>query len=114
MRLIVALILTLSIFIDFSASCLAEDFSICHSDDVSISDNDHNLNKTTDSSPSNTHPQGSDSHHCHGGHIHAAVNFSPKYVISLSSLNFILEFFHYSLSIPSPTLSEIIRPPILA
>lgn len=112
MRMIVALILTFSILIDFSASCLAEDFFICHSDDISVSI-DHDLNNTTDSYPSHTHPKGSDSHHCHGGHIHAAVNFPSGSVSARTSLNFTLEFFDYSLAIPSPILSEIIRPPIL-
>lgn len=112
MRMIVALLITFSVLIDFSASCLAEDFSICHSEDISVSI-DHDLSKTTDSSPSHTHPKGSDSHHCHGGHIHAAVNFPSGFVSARTSLNFTLEFFDYSLSIPSPFLSEIIRPPIL-
>lgn len=113
MRMIVALILTFSIFIDFSANCLAEDFSICHSEDISVSI-DHNLNNTTDHSPAHAHPKGSDSHHCHNGHLHTAINFSPWLDSAQPSLNFTLEFFDYSLAIPTPFLSEIIRPPIFA
>lgn len=117
MRLIWALALLFSVLIDFSASCLAEDFSVCHLDDVSVSsvsDFEHDVTWTTENPSPHTHPQGSDSHHCHGGHLHAALNSLPGSVASQSSLNFALEFFDYSLFIPSPSLSEIIRPPITA
>jgi len=114
MRFISALLLTLSILIDFSANCLAEEFSICHDDYVSVSEHNSDLNKTSQSHASHTHPHGSDSHHCHGGHAHVAVIFSQGSPLNVTSFDFSLVFSDLSLVIPSPLLSEINRPPILA
>jgi len=114
MRFILALILILTVFIDFSTTCIADDLSICHSSETSDSNLKQEFNKTSKDSAQQKHTQNSDSHHCHGAHIHAAVNFSVGSITSISNLNFSLEFFDYSLAVPSPTLSKIIRPPIPA
>jgi hypothetical protein len=114
MRLITALLLTLGILIDFSANCLAENFSICHDDYVSTSEHNSDFSETSQSHASHTHPHGSDSHHCHGGHTHVAVIFSHGSPLNVTSFDFSLDFYDLSLVIPSPSLSEINRPPIFA
>lgn len=114
MRLIVSLVLLLSVFLDFSASSIVEDFSICHRDDASILDFQHDLSQAANDLPIHPHTKSSETHHCHAGHTHIAVNFSFNSLVSLSSLNFLLEFSDFSLALPSPSLSEINRPPIRA
>lgn len=114
MRLFVSLVLLLSVLLDFSATSIVEDLSICHRDDVSISDYQHDLSQAANDLPIHPHTKSSDTHHCHAGHIHVAVNSSFKSLVSLSSLNFLLEFSDFSLALPSPSLTEINRPPIRA
>lgn len=114
MRILVAMLLIMSVFLDFSASCLAEE-SLSHETIETSNSKDAESVRATQSCPD--HPSSNpktESHHCHAGHMHAAVKYSTPFPLLPTPLITNLEFLDTSCSIPSPFLAEIIRPPIIA
>lgn len=114
MRILAAILLIISVFMDFSANCSAEE-SISHEFVKSSQSKEIEPNlikKSCSEHAGSNHKTETDTQHCHAGHGHVAVKYSIPYIILPVPLITDLEFLDISCSIPSPFLSVTIRPPI--